>query len=145
MRTHPDSIHQRVDPTFRVYTASKTVHASKWRALRDAGYPITASWIDEAGEGQSADYAELAERCVREVAGANLVLLYSEPGEVLKGALIELGVALGSGVPVAYVGSGAGLSRVFRHHPLWREYRSIEDALDSEFYRARHATSHSPN
>jgi len=105
-----------------------------------------ASWVDEAGEGQSADYAELAGRCVREVTGSNLGLLYSERGEVLKGALIELGAALGSGVPVAYIGSGAGPSRVFRRHPLWREYRTIEDALSSELYRARvYGTTHGPN
>ncbi|MHB8258495.1 MAG: hypothetical protein ACYDHY_18810 [Acidiferrobacterales bacterium] len=146
MRTHPDSIHQRVDTTFRVYTAAKTAHAPKWRALRDAGYRIVASWVDEAGEGQCADYAELAGRCVREVTGKNLGLLYSEPGEVLKGTLIELGVTLGSGVPVAYIGSGAGFFRVFRRHPLWREYRTIEDALSSELYQVRvYGTTHSPN
>ena len=32
-----------------IYTASKTKHADKWRALRSAGYPIISTWIDEAG------------------------------------------------------------------------------------------------
>lgn len=34
-----------------IYFASKTRHAPRWRALRDAGVPTASTWIDEAGEG----------------------------------------------------------------------------------------------
>lgn len=58
-----------------------------------------------------------------------MVLLYCEPGEILKGALIEVGIALASDTPVFCVGQCDTLSRVFRKHPLWREFHTIEDAL----------------
>lgn len=117
----------------RVYVASKTTHAHKWRALRNAGHPISSSWIDEAGEGESGDYAELSERCLQEVREASILVLYCEQGEVLKGAIIEAGAALMAGIPVRQVGNCASLSRVFCKHPLWREYRSVEEALLLEF------------
>lgn len=45
-----------------VYFASKVKHAHRWLALRAAGVKTASSWIDEAGEGETADYAELSER-----------------------------------------------------------------------------------
>lgn len=111
------------------YTASKTKHAHRWQALRDQGHPVTATWIDEAGEGQTADYAELADRCRRDIEAAEYVLLYCEPGETLKGALVEAGMALALGKPVRCVGRCDSLSRVFDRHPLWREYESVPAAL----------------
>lgn len=112
-----------------IYFASKTKHAPRWQALRASGVPTASTWIDEAGEGQTADYAELSERCVSEISCASAVLLYCEPGELLKGALIEVGIALASGTPVLCVGQCDSLSRVFRMHPLWREFRTVEFAL----------------
>ncbi len=112
-----------------LYIASKTSHAWRWRALRERGHRINATWIDEAGEGQSSDYADLAERCVNEAAQADAVLLYCEPGEVLKGALIEVGAALAAGKEVRCVGDCPSISRVFRTHPRWRECASLADAL----------------
>lgn len=112
-----------------IYFASKTCHAPRWRALRASGVPTAATWIDEAGEGETGDYAELAQRCLGEISEALAVVLYCEPGETLKGALIEAGMALAAGVPVCCVGKCESLSRVFRRHPLWFEFPSIEVAL----------------
>jgi hypothetical protein len=112
-----------------VYFASKVTHAPRWRALRDRGVPIISSWIDEAGEGQTADYRELSARCLVEIADATAVLLYCEPGEILKGALLEVGAALMSDTPVLCVGECANLSRVFRRHRLWFEFATLEAAL----------------
>lgn len=112
-----------------IYFASKVIHSDKWRRLRNAGVPTASTWIDEAGEGQTADYAELSERCLREIAGAEFLLLYCEPGELLKGALLEAGAALAVGTPVRLVGDCPSLSRVFRKHPLWREFSSVDDAI----------------
>lgn len=39
----------------RIYGASRTSHAEKWKAWRSAGLPIVSSWIDEAGPGQTKD------------------------------------------------------------------------------------------
>jgi hypothetical protein len=87
-----------------IYIASKTDRAPRWRALRAKGAPIVASWIDEAGPGETADYSDLWTRCAAEVAGAATLIAYVEEGEALKGALVEVGIALASGVPVLWCG-----------------------------------------
>lgn len=112
-----------------VYFASKVVHAPLWIAEEANGVTVTSSWIHEAGEGQTADYAELSTRCSREISGSERLILYGEPGEILKGALIEAGMALQAGVPVFQVGEPGNLSRVFRRHPLWVVCTAVGDAL----------------
>lgn len=114
-----------------VYFASKVVHAHRWKALRDSGIKTASSWIDEAGEGQTADYEELADRCLSEIAGAARLVLYCERGEVLKGAILEAGAALMAGVPVFQVGECDSISRVFRQHRLWHYCLSIDEAISS--------------
>ena len=114
-----------------VYFASKVKHAHRWLALRAAGVKTASSWIDEAGEGETADYAELSKRCLEEIAGAGRLVLYCEPDEILKGAILEAGAALMAGVPVFAVGECASLSRVFRQHRLWHECPSVEDAIST--------------
>jgi nucleoside 2-deoxyribosyltransferase len=117
----------RVRPA--IYTASKTKHAEKWRSLRDDGHRIVSTWIDEAEPGQTADYSELANRCLAEIAEADYVLLYCESEEILKGAIIEAGMALALGKPVRCVGDCLSISAVFAAHPLWRAYQAIADAV----------------
>jgi len=88
-----------------IYIASKTKHADLWRYLRDTiGEPIISTWIDEAGEGQSADLDDLWRRCVAEASSCELLIVYREPGEVLKGAWVEVGAALAVGTPVFAIG-----------------------------------------
>ena len=87
-----------------IYVASKTKHAPTWRQLRDFGFPICSTWIDEAAQGQTKSWPDLWSRCVREAACSDALVLYHETGEVLKGALVEVGVALGEGIPVFWVG-----------------------------------------
>jgi len=111
------------------YTASKVKHAPLWLSLRKHGYTITATWIDEAGEGQTADYAELAERCLNEIKASDFLLLYCKPGQLLKGALIEAGAALALDKEVRCVGNCHTISRVFKSHPLWKRYPNILSAI----------------
>ncbi len=111
------------------YIASRTIHAPKWIELRKLGVPIIASWIDEAGEGQSADYAELSQRCLEEIRSAKAMVLYCEDDDLLKGALIEAGAAIMAGVPVIQVGNSPSINRVFRKHALWYEVESIPAAF----------------
>ena len=113
----------------KIYTASKCIHAALWRTLRDTGYQITSTWIDEAGQGESNNYSELATRCLDDITKADLLLLYCNPGEILKGALIEVGVALAQGKRVLCVGTCASISPVFKEHPLWSSYPDLTTAL----------------
>jgi len=111
-----------------LYVASKTVHAPMWRQLRTTGPNIISTWIDEAGEGETADYSELSERCLDEIRKSSAVILYCEHDDLLKGALIEVGMALALGKSVYCAGDSKSLSRVFREHPLWIPVESVEAA-----------------
>ena len=115
--------------SLRFYVASKTKHAPMWRELRALGIPIISTWIDEAGEGQTRDYSELAVRCVREISEADAILLYCEPGEILKGAQAEYGIGLPLGKEIRCVGDSETICRVFRKHPLWTDFPSLEAAI----------------
>ena len=75
-----------------------------WRALREAGYPICSSWIDEAGPGETSDLSELWTRIQAEVTGSIGLVFYAEPSDLpLKGAYVEVGMALSAGLPVVVV------------------------------------------
>jgi hypothetical protein len=91
--------------------------------------PICATWIDEAGEGESASLEDLARRCIQEATTASALVLYSEPDDVLKGGLIEVGAALAAGVPVHSVGISANWSVTFACHPLWTVHQTLHDAF----------------
>lgn len=117
----------------KFYIASKVSHARRWKLLRDQvqpdGFIITSTWIDEAGEGETKDLSELAARCIAEIKESDFLLLYCEPDEILKGALIEAGAALAIGKPVLRVGRCDSMSRVFEKHPNWSGFTTIRDAL----------------
>lgn len=103
-----------------IYIASKTRHAHLWRALRDAGAPIISTWIDEAGEGESADLNDLWRRCITESCACDTLIVYREPQDVLKGAWVEIGAALAVGKPIHAVGlHGFTISQFqgIRHFP----------------------------
>jgi uncharacterized FlaG/YvyC family protein len=117
-----------------IYTASKVKHAAIWRHYRDQGFPIISTWIDEAEEGESSSYEELSVRCIEEAKSAQILMLFCEDEEILKGALIEAGAALASNVQIACIGDCPSLSRVFKEHPLWKEYASPA----AFFYAHRH-------
>lgn len=92
-------------PNSGIYIASKVKHADQWRFLRDhVGEPIISTWIDEAGEGETSDHHDLWRRCISEASNCALLIVYREPGEVLKGAWVEMGCALANNIPVYAVG-----------------------------------------
>lgn len=110
-----------------IYVASKTVHAPRWREWRAKGQPISSTWIDEAGVGETKSFVDLWLRCVREAATCHKLIAYREGDEVLKGAFIEIGSALGNGRPVIVVGNFHGFS--FLSHPLVRWTSSLDEAF----------------
>jgi hypothetical protein len=113
----------------KIYTASKTKHADKWRKLR-LKYAIIATWIDEAGEGQTVNRSELATRCVTEIAQSDFLLFYCERDEIPKSALIEVGIALALHKQVRFVGFlSQAVRSVFCEHPLWRQFATIDEAV----------------
>jgi hypothetical protein len=118
------------------YVASRTRHAAMWRAVRAEGYRINSTWIDEAGPGQTADMAELWERIAREVSQSALLVLYIEPEDFpLKGALVEVGMAIGSLIPVHVVAPRVTLDASFRpigswmRHSIVRVFPDVDTAM----------------
>lgn len=128
----------------KFYTASRASipeRAAMWRRLRDGGVEVTSTWIDEAGEGQSACLTNLWARIAFEVSAADFLILYAEKNDFpLKGALIEVGMAVGNGKRVLVVVPDVELEpRSLRPlgswamHPLVTFHRSIRHALDHAY------------
>lgn len=72
---------------------------------------------------------ELAEKCINEIKDAHFFLLYCEEHEILKGCLVEVGIALAARTQVKVVGHCKGLENLL--DGLWEIYGSIEEALES--------------
>lgn len=87
-----------------IYMASKAVaHGPRWQKLRES-LPVISTWIDESAPDAKLDWPDLWARCLAEATSAEVLIVYMEPGETLKGAWVEVGAALAAGVPVIGVG-----------------------------------------
>lgn len=115
----------------KIYVASKVKHAADWQRYRFIsktwGMEITSTWIDEAGVGQTKSWEDLWLRCIGEAARCDILLCYAQEDEVLKGALVEVGAALGAGKFVYYVGPKTIGS--WLHHPLVFQFPSLGKAF----------------
>jgi hypothetical protein len=75
-----------------------------WQRLRAEGLNINSTWIDEAGPGQAKSARKLWQRIENEIRASCGLILYAEkPDFPLKGALVEVGMALGMGKRVKVV------------------------------------------
>lgn len=124
-------------PVYVASRASVPERGAMWRRFRERGIPITSSWIDEDGTGQTASFSNLWERIAQEVAAANVVVLYAERDDFpLKGAFIEVGIALGLGKHVFVCLPDLGVLndsyrpiRSWITHPLVHRIDDIEGAM----------------
>ena len=96
-----------------------------------------STWIDDAWMGVTIDHAELWVRSIREAISADVCLLYVEDGEILKGALVELGAAIAAGRRAIWVGPTSieepGRGRrihTVTNHPAVTPVRDLEAALE---------------
>ena len=100
---------------------------------------VLTTWIDEAGEGETDDLGELWSRIRAEIEASRALVLYLRPGDFpLKGALIEVGMALAMGKPVHVAMRGVEVEpRSMRpigswlHHPLVTRYLGENDLDDA--------------
>lgn len=115
------------------YVASRTKHADRWRHMRARGAKIVSSWIDEAGPGETLDYAEFWTRVSDEIAQSHFLLLYVEPDDFpLKGAFVEVGIALGREIPVTVCAPGVEIEdKTFRPLGSWLKHPLVK--LDNNF------------
>lgn len=110
-----------------IYVVSKVRHAAVWKDLRERGYPVISTWIDDGLEHEI-DFSEAWPRYIQEASRASFVIAYALPDEVLKGGLIEIGAALGNGAYVFVVGEINAL-RTVRYHPRVKTATSVAHAL----------------
>lgn len=122
----------------KVYTASKLKEGPRWRQLAN-DWPeveIVARWpfLHVNGEGApawpdncAAHGAVFWQHDFEDVANSNVVLVYGEESDVLRGALVEAGIAIGLGIPVIVVGKNAGYG-TWQFHSLVRRVDNFEAA-----------------
>jgi len=123
-------------PLYVASRASMGLRPAKWRELRAAGWPILSTWIDEAGDGETQDWGQLWTRIVLEVSQACGVILWAEQGDFpLKGAFVEVGIALGQGKRVAVCTRMQVRGPRFQPFGSWLAHPSVR--LCSEFEAAR--------
>lgn len=114
-------------PFLRVYPASKTIHAQKWRDLQDEWKNIhfTARWIrqvtlDQGDILQTEASVKYARRCwiedEEDIRGSDYLMLYAEEGEHLRGGLVEAGIAIAAKIPVIVIGKHSDYGS-WHHHP----------------------------
>lgn len=112
-----------------IYTASKTRHAPMWRQLRATGWRVIATWIDYADGDSVTDWQRLWLSCAREAAEANVTLVYVERGDELRGAYVEMGVAIANQRRVILVNPDKVRVTDAVNHPLVTEYDSLDAGL----------------
>jgi hypothetical protein len=107
--------------------ASVPERGAMWRRLREEGMPITSSWIDEDGPGQTADMSELWARIEFEIQSSDGLILYAEPDDFpLKGALVEVGMALATEIPIVVVAPGVHIEpRTYRPFGSWANHARV--------------------
>lgn len=94
----------------KIYIASKARHRVEWRRFREAGHNIISRWIDtpdqliDTSRDPGLDYVKLWTHCIEDVLNCDVLILYCGPGETMKGALVELGAAIGHNKTILVVG-----------------------------------------
>ena len=118
----------------RVYVASRASDPqlpAMWRKLREEGADITSTWIDVQSE-EGLDLSELWTDLEAQIASCDQLVLYVRAQDVpLKGALVEVGAALGSGKPVLVLLDGVSVdSATFRPLGSWLRHPRVRLVSD---------------
>lgn len=101
-----------------IYVSSRSKHGPMWRALRAAGLPIAATWIDDPGPSDAAGWSGLYGSATTEAARARVNIFYAPASdEPWLGALIEMGATLGAGGVVILVTDDLALFKRWEEHP----------------------------
>lgn len=115
-----------------IYVASRASvpeRPAMWLALRERGFPIVSSWIDESGEGETECFGSLWERIESEIRNSDGMVLYAERQDFpLKGAFVEVGMALALDKRIYVVLDFEPEGRSFRPIGSWIAHRNVHRA-----------------
>ena len=125
----------------KIYVASKLHHAPMWKKLREDWKPhkllIVSRWIDVPNLDDATTAIDQFrvgwEKNLDDIAMANVCVAYTEPGDILRGALIEIGAMLSWGNRVYLVGHRSdvhGTHGSWQHHPLVEHVTDFDSARD---------------
>lgn len=118
------------------YVASKTSYATLWKQHRDQGVPILSTWIDEAEPGQTKSFRELWPRIKEEIRQCSGLIFLAGPNEIIKGAFVEVGMALAFDKPVIAVlnvrldGATHAPIGSWLDHPLVSRASTVSEAFE---------------
>jgi hypothetical protein len=107
---------EKPENEMRVFVSAKFEDKSRvrdaYKKLRTAGHEITWDWTEEtdlrAQPGKLDEYhAQCAEQDIEGVQEADVLVIF--PHETGKGLYVELGIALGSAIPIVCVSRGLDL------------------------------------
>jgi hypothetical protein len=95
----------------KVYTSAKLEHAAKLKAVSQDGFHFNARWLDtaDAGRQRLKPVTHWQQENFDDIVAAHFFLLYVEPGDHLKGSLVEIGYAIGRGKKCWIAGDGNGV------------------------------------
>jgi nucleoside 2-deoxyribosyltransferase len=117
----------------RVYFASKLRHGGRWRTLCASAHQFVAyaRWLKHTSIGtpdtpDNASTFWLEDQ--QDVKHADVVVVYAEPGEHLRGALVEAGMAIAYGKPVVVVGDHPDYG-TWQYHPLVHRVADFDEML----------------
>ncbi len=119
----------------KVYFASKTHYARNWIAIREGNLwafaDIICRWpylIDDVPDTPT--YAKTFwQQYHEDVAQADVIVLYAEEGETLKGCLIEAGMGLALGKEVVVVGNHSSYG-TWQHHKNVHRVENLDEARE---------------
>lgn len=122
----------------KFYVASRATNRARpamWAKLRDElGFDINSSWVDLALAGGAPDLSELWSNIVAEIKDCDCLVLYAEADDFpLKGAFVEVGLALGQGIPVRIVAPGVSIAlEDFKPFGSWAKHYLVSFHSDVE-------------
>lgn len=108
----------------KVYIASKLSHAERWRKMKSAwltnDLEIISRWIYQAEQEDTAlpvDFKVFWSVDEEDVRAADVVVVYGEAHENLRGALVEAGMGIALGKMVVLAGDFDTFGGSWKNHP----------------------------
>lgn len=125
----------------RVYIASRARPdlSMMWRRVRAEGkIEVTSRWIDELSDRSTIDFRRLWRHIGEDISRSQALIVYLESRDLpARGALVEIGMALATSLPVIVVAPDVVFESdtdwplgSWIHHPLVRVMPSLTLALD---------------